>query len=170
MGIRFPNETTEYRAARNRLLQPELELRRQMEEVAAELRRLPDGGEVPEDYVFQRMGAGGAPEAVRMSELFRGRDTLMIYHYMFPRHSQDERPGPPTGPMAAVPLADGPCPSCTALIDMWEGTMPHFEVRREWRRLASSMPFAREGNGPDSGAAETRLNLSQVDRAVLPIG
>jgi predicted dithiol-disulfide oxidoreductase (DUF899 family) len=127
MGIRFPNETTEYRAARNRLLQRELELRRQMEEVAAELRRLPDGGEVPEDYVFQRMGAGGAPEAVRMSELFRGLDTLMIYHYMFPRHSQDERPGPPTGPMAAVPLAEGPCPSCTALIDMWEGTMPHFE-------------------------------------------
>jgi predicted dithiol-disulfide oxidoreductase (DUF899 family) len=75
MGIRFPNETAEYRAARNRLLQPELELRRQMEEVAAELRRLPNGGEVPEDYVFQRMGAGGAPEAVRMSELFRGRDT-----------------------------------------------------------------------------------------------
>jgi predicted dithiol-disulfide oxidoreductase (DUF899 family) len=127
MGIRFPNETTEYRAARNRLLQRELELRRQMEEVAAELRRLPDGGEVPEDYVFQRMGAGGAPEAVRMSELFRGLDTLMIYHYMFPRHSQDERPGPPTGPMAALPLAEGPCPSCTALIDMWEGTMPHFE-------------------------------------------
>jgi predicted dithiol-disulfide oxidoreductase (DUF899 family) len=127
MGIRFPNETTEYRVARNRLLQRELDLRRQMEEVAAELRRLPDGGEVPEDYVFQRMGAGGAPEAVRMSELFRGLDTLMIYHYMFPRHSQDERPGPPTGPMAAVPLAEGPCPSCTALIDMWEGTMPHFE-------------------------------------------
>jgi predicted dithiol-disulfide oxidoreductase (DUF899 family) len=127
MGIRFPNETTEYRVARNRLLQRELDLRRQMEEVAAELRRLPDGGEVPEDYVFQRMGAGGAPEAVRMSELFRGLDTLMIYHYMFPRHSQDERPGPPTGPMAALPLAEGPCPSCTALIDMWEGTMPHFE-------------------------------------------
>jgi predicted dithiol-disulfide oxidoreductase (DUF899 family) len=29
--------------------------------------------------------------------------------------------------MARVPLAKGPCPSCTALIDMWEGTMPHFE-------------------------------------------
>jgi len=127
MAIRFPNETTEYRAARDRLLQRELDLRRQMEAVAAELRLLPDGGEVPENYVFQRMGAGGAPETVRMSELFRGRDTLMIYHYMFPRHSQDKRPGPPTGSMAAVPLAEGPCPSCTALIDMWEGTMPHFE-------------------------------------------
>ena len=29
--------------------------------------------------------------------------------------------------VAQVPLAEGPCPSCTALIDMWEGTMPHFE-------------------------------------------
>ena len=51
----------------------------------------------------------------------------MLYHYMFPRHSGDTRPGPTTGAMAEVPLAEGPCPSCTALIDMWEGTMPHFE-------------------------------------------
>ena len=80
MAIRFPNETTEYRAARDRLLQRELDLRRQMEAVAAELRLLPDGGEVPEDYAFQRMGADGAPETVRLSELFRGRDTLMIDH------------------------------------------------------------------------------------------
>ena len=127
MSTRFPNESAEYRAARDALLRRELDLRRQMETVAAEVRRLPDGGQVPEDYVFTRMGAGGAAEAVRISELFRGGDTLMIYHYMFPRHSQDARPGPRTGSMAAVPLAEGPCPSCTALIDMWEGTMPHFE-------------------------------------------
>jgi predicted dithiol-disulfide oxidoreductase (DUF899 family) len=51
----------------------------------------------------------------------------MLYHYMFPRHAQDNRPGPTAGSMEHVPLAEGPCPSCTALIDMWEGTMPHFE-------------------------------------------
>src|SRR4029453_13071658 len=123
MSTRFPNESAEYRAARNSLLRREIDLRRQMEAVAAEVRQLPDGGQVPEDYVFQRMGAGGAPEAVSMSELFRDGNTLMIYHYMFPRHSQDERRGPATGSMAAIPLAQGPCPSCTALIDMWEGTM-----------------------------------------------
>jgi predicted dithiol-disulfide oxidoreductase (DUF899 family) len=127
MGISFPNETSEYRAARNTLLQREIALRRQMEAVAAELRRLPAGGEVPEDYVFERSGADGAPEKVRLSELFRGGDALMIYHYMFPRHSEDDRPGPAGGAMAEVPLREGPCPSCTALIDMWEGTMPHFE-------------------------------------------
>jgi predicted dithiol-disulfide oxidoreductase (DUF899 family) len=127
MTHRFPGETPEYRAARDKLLQSELALRRQMEKVAEELRALPPGGSVPEDYVFERIGAGGAVEAVRMSELFGAGDTLMIYHYMFPRHPNDDRPGPSSGTFAGVPVAEGPCPSCTALLDMWEGTMPHFE-------------------------------------------
>ena len=33
-----------------------------------------------------------AVTVIRMSELFRGGDTLMMYHYMVPRHSGDERP------------------------------------------------------------------------------
>jgi predicted dithiol-disulfide oxidoreductase (DUF899 family) len=127
MGVTFPNETPEYRSARAALLQREIALRREMEAVAAQLRRLPPGGEVPEDYVFDCVDADGAASTVRLSALFRGGDTLMLYHYMFPRHSEDSRPGPTTGATAQVPLAEGPCPSCTALIDMWEGTMPHFE-------------------------------------------
>src|SRR5215217_7757641 len=128
MRARFPNESSQYRAARDQLLQKELNLRRQMESVAAELRSLPVGGEAPEDYVFTRMSAAGEPEPVRMSKLFGDHDSLMIYHYMFPRHSQDLRRGPPTGSMSGVPLEQGPCPSCTALIDMWEGTIPHFQA------------------------------------------
>src|SRR5687767_8831357 len=127
MGVAFPNETSEYRAARVALLKREVAQRREMEAVAAQLRALPPGGEVPEDYPFDCIGADGAPSMVRLSALFRGGDTLMLYHFMFPRHSGDTRPGPTTGAMAEVPLAEGPCPSCTALIDMWEGTMPHFE-------------------------------------------
>jgi len=65
-----------------------------MEDVAAELRALPLGGEVPEDYLFDCLGAEGAPSTVRLSELFRGGDTLMLYHFMFPRHASDSRPGP----------------------------------------------------------------------------
>ena len=42
-------------------------------------------------------------------------------------HVQDVRPGPSRGALAEVALEEGPCPSCTALIDMWDGTMPHFE-------------------------------------------
>lgn len=123
----FPNETPQYRAARNRLLQSELELRRKMEAVAEELRALPPGGEVSEDYVFERTGPDGNPEPVRFSALFGKSDTLMVYHMMFPRDSRDGRNGPLDGAFAKVPLADGPCPSCTALLDMWEGTMPHFQ-------------------------------------------
>jgi predicted dithiol-disulfide oxidoreductase (DUF899 family) len=55
--MNFPNETSEYRAARNALLASEIALRRQMEAVAAELRALPRGGEVAEDYVFDAAGA-----------------------------------------------------------------------------------------------------------------
>jgi predicted dithiol-disulfide oxidoreductase (DUF899 family) len=127
MSVSFPNETPAYRSARAGLLKREVALRRQMEAVATELRALPPGGEVPEDYVFDCIGADGRPSKVRLSELFRGGDTLMLYHYMFPRHAEDTRPGPTVGAMARVPLAEGPCPSCTALIDMWEGTVPHFE-------------------------------------------
>ena len=127
MSVTFPNESPDYRSARAVLLEREVALRRQMEAVAAELRALPPGGEVPEDYLFDCIGADGATSKVRLSDLFRGGDTLMLYHYMFPRHGQDNRPGPTVGAMARVPLAEGPCPSCTALIDMWEGTMPHFE-------------------------------------------
>jgi predicted dithiol-disulfide oxidoreductase (DUF899 family) len=128
MGATFPNESAEYRGARNALLEREVALRREMEAVAAARRALPPGGAVQEDYAFDRIGANGTPEKVRLSELFRdGGDTVLIYHYMFPRHISDERPGPGSGPMASLPLEQGPCPSCTALLDMWEGTMPHLE-------------------------------------------
>ena len=127
MGMSFPNETPDYRSARDALLASEIALRRQMEAVAEQLRALPPGGVVPEDYVFERARGDGGTEKVALSELFGGGDTLMVYHYMFPRHSKDDRPGPSTGAFADLPLEEGPCPSCTALIDMWEGTMPHFE-------------------------------------------
>jgi predicted dithiol-disulfide oxidoreductase (DUF899 family) len=126
MSISFPNESQNYGAARDALLQRELHLRREMESVAAELRALPPGGEVPEDYLFDCIGEDGAGATVPMSELFRGGDTLMLYHNMFPRHAQDRRPGPTSGVTAQLSLEEGPCPSCTALIDMWEGTIPHF--------------------------------------------
>ena len=128
MVVTFPNESADYRAARDRLLQREVALRREMEAVAAERRALPPGGAVPEDYVFDRIREDGTPEEVRLSGLFpAGGDTVLIYHFMFPRHPEDTRPGPSTGPLAELSLTDGPCPSCVALLDMWEGTMPHFE-------------------------------------------
>jgi predicted dithiol-disulfide oxidoreductase (DUF899 family) len=66
MGVTFPNESLAYRAARNQLLQREVALRREMEAVAAEIRALPPGGAVPEDYEFDHMDAKGAPAKVRL--------------------------------------------------------------------------------------------------------
>ncbi len=152
----FPGESKEYRAARDRLLAREIELRLAMEAVAAERRQLPPGGLVPEDYAFQGIGAGGFPTEVRLSELFAPRrDSLAIYSFMFPRDPSDERPGPAGGRTALLPLAEGPCPSCVALLDQLDGAAEHaaqhlnmavvakaplerllaFGEERGWRRL-----------------------------------
>src|SRR4051794_35458232 len=116
MGIQFPGESPEYRAARDRLLEREIELRHSMEAVAAARRALPPGGVVPEHYVFHGLGADGRPGDVRLSELFApGKDSLVVYSFMFPRYHGDERPGPAEGRSAELALAEGPCPSCVAL-------------------------------------------------------
>jgi predicted dithiol-disulfide oxidoreductase (DUF899 family) len=126
MRIAFPGESAEYRAARDRLLEHEIELRRAMEAVAAARRRLPLGGVVREDYVFQGAGADGGSTDVRLSDLFgAGRSSLVIYSFMFPRDPGDERPGPATGQTAQLPLEQGPCPSCVALLDQLDGAAEH---------------------------------------------
>jgi predicted dithiol-disulfide oxidoreductase (DUF899 family) len=126
VSVTFPGESAEYRTARDRLLAHEIELRRAMEAVAAARRRLPPGGVVPEDYVFQGVGADGAPTDVKLSELFvPGRDSLVIYSFMFPRDPGDKRPGPSTGQTALLALEEGPCPSCVALLDQLDGAVEH---------------------------------------------
>jgi predicted dithiol-disulfide oxidoreductase (DUF899 family) len=126
MRITFPGESKEYRAARDALLQREIGLRREMEAVAAARRALPPGGAVPEDYVFQGAGADGAPTDVRLSQLFApGKDSLVIYSFMFPRDPSDDSPGPSTGETARLPLAEGPCPSCVGLLDQLDGAADH---------------------------------------------
>ncbi|HEX7241994.1 MAG TPA: DUF899 family protein [Longimicrobiaceae bacterium] len=130
MSIAFPGESAEYRAARDRLVEQEIELRRATEAVAVARRRLPPGGVVPQDYVFQGAGADGAPTDVRLSELFEpGKRSLVVYNFMFPRSPDDTRPGPEAGRTAQLPLAEGPCPSCTALLDQFEGAAEHVAQR-----------------------------------------
>jgi predicted dithiol-disulfide oxidoreductase (DUF899 family) len=147
-AIRFPGESGEYRLARNRLLEAETELRRTIERVAAQRRALPPGGAVPDDYVFEEAAGGGG--AVRFSELFApGKDTLVIYSFMFPRWSGDTRPGPAAGETARLPLAETPCPSCTSILDSLDGAAPHLASRLNLVVVAKSDParirnFARE--------------------------
>jgi predicted dithiol-disulfide oxidoreductase (DUF899 family) len=126
MSLTFPGESAEYREARDRLLEREIDLRREMEAVAAARRQLPPGGVVPEDYVFQGKAADGNPVDVRMSELFApGKDSLVIYNFMFPRAYGGDRPGPTSGETALLPLEEGPCPSCVALLDQLDGAAEH---------------------------------------------
>src|SRR5205085_828483 len=115
------NESPEYRAARDALVQQEIELRRATEAVAAARRALPPGGEIPQDYVFQ-----GTEGDVRLSELFApGKRSLVIYSFMFPRHPSDDSPGPSSPELAHLPLAMTPCPSCTGLLDALDGAARH---------------------------------------------
>ena len=130
MAIAFPDESPEYRVARNRLLDQEIELRRALEAVAEARRQLPPGGVVPRDYVFHGAGADGGTSQVRLAELFApGKDSLVIYSMMFPRASDDDSPGPATGQTALLPLGEGPCPSCTAFLDQLDGAAEHASQR-----------------------------------------
>jgi predicted dithiol-disulfide oxidoreductase (DUF899 family) len=107
----------------------EIELRRQMEAVAQERRRLPPGGKLKENYVFNGLGPDGEPARIYFSELFApGRDTLIVYSMMFPRYPTDTRPKPDRGVFANLPREDSPCPSCTALVDQFDGAAPHLEA------------------------------------------
>jgi predicted dithiol-disulfide oxidoreductase (DUF899 family) len=150
MQISFPGESAEYREARDRLLKREIELRRVMEAVAVARRELPPGGAVPEDYVFEAEGPGGAATEVRFSELFAaGRDSLVIYNFMFPRGYGGPRPGPTSGETALLPLEEGPCPSCVALLDQLDGAAEHAGQRLNFAvvaktSLARLLTFAEE--------------------------
>ncbi|MGZ6040527.1 MAG: DUF899 family protein [Phenylobacterium sp.] len=100
--VRFPGESAAYRAARDRLLEAEIALRRQTEAVAAQRRALPPGGVVPQDYVFE-----GEDGPVKLSQLFGDKHTLALYGFMY------------------GPAMDHACPSCTSFIDAMDGEMRH---------------------------------------------
>lgn len=86
---------------------------------------------------------------MRFSELFGpGKDTLVVYSFMFPRWSGDTRPGP-GGETGRLPLAETPCPSCTSILDSLDGAAPHLSQRISLAVVAKSDPerirtFARE--------------------------
>jgi len=118
--LSYPNETAEYRTARNALLDAEMELRRQLERIAAMRRALPPGGALKEDYVFERIGTSGAAEKVRLSELFEGKQSLILYGFMF------------------GPEREKPCPGCTHLLDGLDGAARHVPQRTSFYIVAKS--------------------------------
>lgn len=125
-SVRFPGESAAYRRARDKLLQAEIDLRRQIEAVAAQRRRLPLGGAVPVDYVFEQPTAGFGPgEEVKLSQLFAlPNSSLAIYSFMY-------------GPGMAEP-----CPMCTSILDSLNGEAPHIVQRINLAVVARS-PISR---------------------------
>jgi predicted dithiol-disulfide oxidoreductase (DUF899 family) len=138
--VRFPGESAPYRAARDRLLEAELALRRQVEAVAAQRRALPPGGLVPHDYVFE-----GEAGPVKLSELFGDRGVLLLYGFML-------------GPNMAQA-----CPSCTSIIDALDGEMRHIRQQAAVAIVARS-PLARlVAHARDRGWRDTRLLSSAAN-------
>jgi len=91
----FERAAPGYRSARNALLEAELQLRDQVEAVAAQRRRLPAGPSI-EDYVFTDVATG---ERVKLSELFGKSDALLVYNMMY------------------APNDAAPCRMCTMWVD-----------------------------------------------------
>ena len=81
--LRYPNESREYRDARDSLLKDEQELSDKVKSVAEKRRNLPPGGQLKEDYVFQWANDGKVGKSVKFSELFADKNTLLLYSWMY---------------------------------------------------------------------------------------
>jgi predicted dithiol-disulfide oxidoreductase (DUF899 family) len=144
--VRFPAESAAYREARNSLLKAEIDLRRQIEAVAAQRRQLPLGGAVPHDYLFEEWDAGAnAARPVHLSDLFEdGKDTLVLYNFMFV-------PGP-----KGLPLEEG-CPSCTSIIDAVDGAAQHLIQQINFAAVAKAPIDQFHAHAKSRGWRHTRL-------------
>jgi predicted dithiol-disulfide oxidoreductase (DUF899 family) len=136
--LRYPNESREYRAARDALLKDEQELVAKVKSVAERRRKLPLGGELKEEYVFQWANAGKVGQSVKFSELFGDKHTLLLYSFMF------------------GPNWDKPCPSCTSLVDGFDRAW--YSVTRDAAFVAIAKAQAERIN-----AWATQRGWSQID-------
>jgi len=107
----YPNESKEYRKARDALLKEEQALVDKTKALAAKRRTLPPGGELKEDYVFQWANDGKVGKRVKFSALFGEKSTLLLYSWMY------------------GPSWDNPCPSCTSLMDGFDRSA--YQVTRD---------------------------------------
>lgn len=102
----FPNESPEYRAARETLLAEEIALRRQIQRVAELRRQLPPGG-VAKDYRF----LDAESNELTLADLFGKHDTLFTYFWMY------------------GPERERPCPMCTSFVGSMDAPAPDIEQR-----------------------------------------
>lgn len=148
----YPNDSPDYRAAREALLAEEIDLRRHIERVAKQRRALPLGGEPPAYSFIDEQG-----KKVGLIDLFGKHDTLVTYFWMY------------------GPERERPCPMCTSLLGSFDipaidleqrvslaviGRSPvsrqlAFARERGWRNLkfyqcvGDDFPTDYRGRGPD---------------------
>ena len=80
---KYPNESEEYRKARDELLEEEKSLVEKTKALAEKRRQLPLGGQLQEDYEFQWANDGKVGDVVKLSELFGDKQTLILYNFMY---------------------------------------------------------------------------------------
>lgn len=116
----MPGESQSYRDARDRLLEAELDLRRQIETVASLRREMPLGGALKQDYLFDEPDGAGGVKQIKLSDLFsEGKPSLVLYSLMY-------------GPGGT------PCPMCTAMLDGLDGNLPHIRDRTNFAVVAKT--------------------------------
>lgn len=109
----------EWVSARKKLLKREKEETRLRDALSAERRKLP-WVKIEKDYVFK-----GPNGDISLGELFKGKNQLLIYHFMF---GPDWKEG---------------CPSCSFLSDHIDAALPHLAARDAQVVMVSRAPFAK---------------------------
>jgi predicted dithiol-disulfide oxidoreductase (DUF899 family) len=146
---RYPNESAAYRKAREALLKEEQALVDKVKALAEKRRKLPLGGALKEDYVFEWASDGKIPASpglrracgnpVKFSELFGDKNTLILYSWMF------------------GPNWDKPCMSCTSLMDGFDRTS--YSVLRDAAFVAISKAPAKKINDWAKGRGWSQIPL-----------
>ena len=126
---RYPNESADYRSAREALLAEEKALVEKVNAVAAQRRKLPLGGKIKEDYTFKWATDDRLGQDVTVSELFGDKDTLLIYSFMY------------------GPSWDNPCPSCTSLVDGFDRTSFQVTANAAFVAIAKAPRSLSHSNG-----------------------
>jgi predicted dithiol-disulfide oxidoreductase (DUF899 family) len=147
----------EWEAARAELLQREKEHTRMADELARRRRELPWLA-IEKEYQFD------AVDGTRtLAELFDGRSQLLVYHFMF------------------GPDYEAGCPTCSSMVDGFDGLLPHLHARdlslllvprapleklqAYKQRMGWSVPWVSSGNTDfsfDVGAAFTEEELREM--------
>lgn len=109
----------EWTAAREQLLAREKEYTRLGDELARERRDLP-WVKIEKEYQFD------TDQGTRtLADLFEGRSQLLIYHFMF------------------GPSYEAGCPTCSSMVDGFDGVLPHLHARDVTPVLVSRAPLAK---------------------------